>query len=79
MLKDYIASSNLSCYTVGDGLAFLYFPWELCRKVWSTKLLEQPSKEIKRPSNVVDNFPDDPAIKRLVGTCDLSVVASLGT
>ena len=50
-----------------DVLAFLHFPQEHWRKVWSTNPLERLNKEIKRRTNVVGIFPNDAAIVRLVG------------
>ena len=50
-----------------DVLAFLNFPQEHWRKVWSTNPLERLNKEIKRRTNVVGIFPNDAAIVWLVG------------
>ncbi len=50
-----------------DVLAFLHFPQEHWRKVWSTNPLERLNKEIKRRTNVVGIFPNDASIVRLVG------------
>jgi putative transposase len=50
-----------------DVLAFLHFPQEHWRKIWSTNPLERLNKEIKRRTRVVGIFPNDPAIIRLVG------------
>jgi putative transposase len=51
-----------------DVLAFLLFPQEHWRKIWSTNPLERLNKEIKRRTNVVGIFPNDAAIVRLVGS-----------
>ena len=60
-----------------DELAFLHFPQEHWRKIWSTNPLERlnvapigalGSAVIKRRTNVVGIFPNDAAIVRLVGS-----------
>jgi putative transposase len=51
-----------------DVLAFLHFPQEHWRKVWSSNPLERLNKEVKRRTNVVGIFPNDASIVRLVGS-----------
>lgn len=50
-----------------DVLAYLDFPKEHWRQIWSTNPLERLNKEIKRRSHVVGIFPHQAAVIRLVG------------
>ena len=50
-----------------EVLAYLSFPREHWRQLWSTNPLERVNKEIKRRTNVVGIFPNDGAVLRLVG------------
>jgi transposase-like protein len=50
-----------------DVLAYKTFPPEHWPKIHSTNPLERLNKEIKRRTNVVGIFPNEAAIKRLVG------------
>ena len=50
-----------------DVLAYKTFPQAHWRQIHSTNPLERLNKEIKRRTNVVGIFPNEPAIRRLVG------------
>ena len=51
-----------------DVLAFMAFPKEHWPQLSSTNPLERLHKEIKRRSRVVEIFPNDSAVLRLIGT-----------
>jgi putative transposase len=50
-----------------EVLAYMAFPPEHWTRIYSTNPLERLNKEIKRRTNVVGIFPDEPAVLRLVG------------
>ncbi len=50
-----------------DVLAYLAFPQEHWRQIWSNNPLERLNREVKRRTDVVSIFPTDASIVRLVG------------
>jgi putative transposase len=50
-----------------DVLAYLAFPREHWRQIWSNNPLERLNKEVKRRTNVVGIFPSSASATRLVG------------
>jgi len=64
-------ASRLSAWkeeNIPEGLTVFDFPREHWRRLRTTNNLERLNKEIKRRTNVVGLFPDEPSVIRLVGS-----------
>ena len=51
-----------------EVLAYMDFPQDHWTRIYSTNILERLIREIRRRTNVVGVFPDDPSVVRLLGT-----------
>jgi len=56
-----------------DILAYMAFPQKHWTRIYSTNPLERLNKEVKRRTNVVGVFPDQPSVVRLVGSLLLEI------
>ena len=65
--KRFPKLSELMDRAEDDVLAFMQYPKEIWPQLASTNSLERLNKEIKRRSRVVEIFPNDAAVVRLVG------------
>ena len=50
-----------------DILAYMLYPQEHWKRIYSNNVLERLNKEVKRRTNVVGVFPDEASVIRLVG------------
>ena len=61
-------AADLVAAAEDDVLAYMGFPQEHWTRIYSTNPLERVNKEVKRRTNVVGIFPDEPSVIRLVGS-----------
>lgn len=67
MDQPYPKAAELLRRAEDDILAYMAFPEEHWRRIYSTNPLERLNKEVKRRTNVVGIFPDRASVLRLVG------------
>ncbi len=68
MLSRWPKAAQVLSAAETDILAYMLFPQEHWRRIYSNNLLERLNKEVKRRTNVVGVFPDEPSVIRLVGS-----------
>jgi len=60
-------AADVLIYAESDIFAYMVFPQEHWKRIYSNNVLERLNKEVKRRTNVVGVFPDEPSVIRLVG------------
>ena len=61
-------AADLLASAEDEVLAYMDFPQDHWTRIYSTNILERLIREIRRRTNVVGVFPDDPSVVRLLGT-----------
>ncbi|MFZ3079947.1 MAG: IS256 family transposase [Bellilinea sp.] len=67
MLPRWPKAAQVLSEAENDILAYMVFPQEHWKRIYSNNVLERLNKEVKRRTNVVGVFPDEPSVIRLVG------------
>jgi transposase-like protein len=67
MRSRWLQAADLLVSAEDEVLAYMYFPKEHWTRIYSTNNLERVNREIRRRSDVVQVFPDDASILRLIG------------
>jgi transposase-like protein len=67
MLPRWPKAAQVLSEAENDILAYMVFPQEHWKRIYSNNVLERLNKEVKRRTNVVGVFPDEPSAIRLVG------------
>jgi len=66
MQERWPKAAELLAAAENDILAYMAFPPEHWTRIYSTTPLERLNREIKRRTDVVGVFPDEPSVIRLV-------------
>ena len=67
MLPRWPIAAEVLIKAEDDILAYMAFPTEHWKRIYSNNVLERLNKEVRRRTNVVGVFPDDASVIRLVG------------
>lgn len=68
MHKRWPEAAALLTHAEEEILAYMAFPKLHWQRIYSTNILERVNREIRRRTDVVQVFPNDASIYRLVGT-----------